>query len=597
MMEYHCDKQDPSYLPRTTSPPPAFAPYMSSRSRNGTSRVRPQPPTPASGRGEYKGLYSDFASMAETQNRRKSLSSIPRRSTDPYKAPKSCLAQAQLLTPEKARRPHPRYSSKQPAVIREIPCQEARLRLSQSESVLPELEDFESLEEALQGSSTSSIISSESVGLPILSSNIGQSRCTETARPQLGRSITYDTFVAPTRSGNLQQSSSYTLSRSCNSDARTAIRRTRSPYPSLANDSARSMSSFTISVHSSYIDEKNSTSEYDIDPRFVFVAQPTQYWLGRYTTQLDKLRTCELISMPSDRHVSPKTRTSTDFDRIESRLKLEALSALRSFCRTKNAKDSFEQFIADLRHKDHDLWYASRSEFWKGIQTQVPNTTPASVTIPQNDMELRSQKFGETFPHGIFRKPIASSSRRRLNKSATLSNLAYPVDDHRPLRLSQQHQEQRKPSLVMSSMSTHVKDHKMRAVSDETPQTLVQFARLKSPIRPGLVTSHTEPSLTTKMHKRTAEMTLPRSFIPVCSPTLTVKLTNADSGDLLHTDMSKQNANAGTRAALPDSTAVASSRRFKKSESMKKLVDASIREIKKMGRRSSHSGTSVEEYI
>lgn len=572
----------------------AFLPYLSSQLQDHENGVRPQPPTPSSARVEYQEELEDFTRRMEARHRRKSFSSIPRRSTESGRTvPKSCMTQRNLLSPEQARRPQPRSN------VHTIPHRQPQVPASLSQSILPELEELESIEQTFQISSTSSDLSSPSVRPIRGTDDLASPRDTKPVRRKLPRSITYDTFIVPMRTVNPHQPSRHKSEEPYSGSSAAMNSRVPSPYPTLHFNPSQSASSLALSRTSSGQEALQNCKEDVIpdqedDPRYVFGAQASQYWLGRYTTQLDRLRHCELIPPPSNKRMLQKARTSRDFDEIEGKLKMKALNTLQSFCRNSAASESLEKFMIDLRHTDHDLWYVSRSEIWREIHKPLKSRQQAEVVAhSKGKIGPRPRKFGETLPHGIFRLPNAS--KRQLSKSRTLNNLANAdlAAETRSNLAPDRHERAQQPSVTLPTQMNYLRDHQIRAVSDGIPKAPIHFARLRSPIRPGLVSSHTEPHLATSLHRRTAEMVMPRSSIPIRSPT--PKSTSIPdtirAATIRHAG--RIEAETGARVAMCDDMAGRPVHRFKKSESMKKLVDAGIREIKKMGHRSSTTSSTA----
>lgn len=195
------EPESPSHLPPLpcVSPLPNLSSVAFFSRKNRCHGRRPQPPTPA--RGKMSPRDRD-AELLGASPRRPSVSAIPRpaRTASTRRASKSCLATANgMLSPDRARRPPQRRSAGVKSEHAPSSYHLPRNLLPRSESFLTQFEDFNSIEDVLDGATKGLPKSQTTPALLSPNKDITSHRLMRSLDPPLPRSSTYDGFLSPER--------------------------------------------------------------------------------------------------------------------------------------------------------------------------------------------------------------------------------------------------------------------------------------------------------------------------------------------------------------------------------------------------------------
>ena len=290
------------------------------------------------------------------------------------------------------------------------------------------------------------------------------------------------------------------------------------------------------------------------------------------------------------------SKISPMFNQSDAVLRHQVLTELRGICKTEAANRGFDQFEHYLYHPDSSARRTqqirqssvTRSFAYSSIKVSNHHTV-------RNATQPKPRKSSRTFSSSIFGKPSVTATNSSNNLQASADNIGMvmpqevvplyashsgPRKSHyrslswRSVDFDRQlppHKDSIPKSAAtdcqtsLGSSRTHFastysfKEQGQQKVVCETPQSIEYF---KKPLtRSGLVQSESLPSMVSGFSD--SSQTSYASF---------------------HTTVSRQVPQQDfVQSATPHGT-----RRFRKSESMKRLVDAGIREIKKIGHRVSH---------
>ncbi|KAK5082167.1 hypothetical protein LTR05_007310 [Lithohypha guttulata] len=537
---------------------------------------------------------------SKTHTRHSSITSIPRpssgssRQADPIrKTSKSCLTRTPLPSPEGARRPVRRFLMDR---NHDLP----RSVLPGSDTILPHLDTYEPLEDvsAIPAQATvRSLVKSQTT--PALLSPHVDIPARSLLRPlpaPLPRSCTYDDIAPPRQVLGPSQYTAQTPPKKEKERGALSVRNWLpvSPYVFLSGRKTRSEED--VSCHaagqlqhgqSKYLIE----SEEFVGERHVHVhtAQPAQYWLGRYMAMLDRLRTTKLIPAPPatnhDRRIIRRAKTSMEFDRAEKDIKAEALGVLRSLCQTQAAYDSFKTFTVSLRAKDPDFMPPGIKTSSQTLRGQTERRAHAAEP-GQPPTKAERRDLTGTLPRTTFRKPPVSKPPRYLTKSFTLDTFSSKgsVDSldsvskrgqarfqtHDQQELEQGNIQGRQGRSTRETFAESSSDQQCPATQRNTGPSIMKL-RISPTSRDRKVTA--VPANTFASHAQVDTVTPSISSYP----SMYQLAPAADGGEERYTHQVESPGQG---------------RRFRKSESMKKLVDVSLKELKKMGHRVSNTSAS-----
>ena len=347
----------------------------------------------------------------------------------------------------------------------------------------------------------------------------------------------------------------------------------------------------------------------------VFVPETAQYWLGRYSSTLDRLRSDKLlhsqkaikpIRQPKDQSAKSPT-DSIELDREETAIKREALQRLRAFCRTKAALESFQMFERSLCIRDADL---STPSMRRGETARFFTSRSSLSMVPNPPVNPAKPKMRKLSDRSLFRKGSATVSVPKLEKSVTISNFG-STDSFSTAATSQGSQWSRPSQGSFPAQQRH-ESTSLQSV-DSGNRALINRNDRPSHGRPSMGTTEVQNPLSFRhLQARQSiqnKVTSPLEADPTCNKANADKVVVSGT-ESLHVAKPVFNRNGAARATSGgqdnaeqpisgmETAPSSGSRRFRKSESMKKLVDAGFREIKKMGHRvsnvSGHDGN--DEY-
>lgn len=311
----------------------------------------------------------------------------------------------------------------------------------------------------------------------------------------------------------------------------------------------------------------------------------SSYWTGRYVALLDRLRTRSFDPPPPSKNALargniaakkiPNPKETREFDRIEINIEKEAMKILRSFCQTPAATQSFEQFEYLIRKKHIESMRKSNTSLSSSIadvDNKDKNVPNSQSLVALNDPKTDRWMLSRALPQGIFRKASSTVQQPKFEKSVTTGNFCQPqfylgsdssFEWTENLHGSMQHSAS---TLTLSSVDC-------KSLHRILPKTNNGSSRTA-------LTTPPNHRLNTKTSRNFSHRDVRQTACLVDSePPL--NQTSADSTD-------------APTPSVNDNLVVQSSRRFRKSDSIKNLVDHSIREMKKMGKRKVTSGTADE---
>lgn len=298
-----------------------------------------------------------------------------------------------------------------------------------------------------------------------------------------------------------------------------------------------------------------------------------------------------------------------EFERAERDIKKEAMATLRSFCQTDAATSSLDKFAIYMSQNDPSF---SRHP---AVARHERNSRPYPTVVkqqsgqypPVNPAKPRVRKLSDNLPHippNIFRKaPNPNRREPTISKSFTIGNFgstgsfsspgpSYPSNGHlatghdgrkvsyyshmSETRLRAVEERDARPS-ASKTMPGQSSDRKASHVEDVfRPTNKVARMPLSQSVASIKLNSETPPQTSFKMVKH-----------EVAAVDGGASQTQEDNSTIKH-----------TRDVDVEDTPTGHSRRFRKSESMKKLFGASIKEIRKMGHRVSNTGghDGADEY-
>lgn len=327
--------------------------------------------------------------------------------------------------------------------------------------------------------------------------------------------------------------------------------------------------------------------------RQVHIAASTSYWAGRYMGLCDKLHNSKSVSsqldtLKSSRRAEIPSEADLEFDQAETRRKEEALLQLRGHCKTQDALKSFDAF-------EHGLRLANRSLSPVKFDTH-PNVRQSSIH-PIHKYAL-SATFRPSHSIGPNISPPSSSTatalssvhaemmvydrsdlpkKSQMSKSKTLGNLNARV-------LSSQNFPRAKQSSIQSATTLS----RARAVQErEMRPSAGMFQAAHRISSTSAIGRKSVPSSDEWISRPVARKQAEEELCLQSGGNDPTKVTALSTGKA----SSKKIANA-----TADSSANIS-RRHHKSESMKRFVDAGLREVIKMGRRVGSTSTGTPTSI
>lgn len=568
---------------------------------------RPQPPAPARMAPESRRLSTAIP---------RPLSGTSRRLTSGQKHTESSLVP--LLSPEKARRPpQPRPSdtrSGSSSLAYHLP----RSLIPRSESLLSELDTSRHLEQILRSTRVQPRGLPKSQTTPALLSpnrDIASHGLLKPLQPPLPRSSTLNdvsVLQSPLSFPNKTRMGKFKI---CFEDTTmpkrldVQLNRTKSPYPDrfTTPDSQIAETLTRTSIVPPYTVDGNAASAVegitscDVDPRFVrspgsilaaadflqvYTYEIPAYWTGRSVALMDRLRARTFAPSQSPNKIGGRVeltgrrglrpKKSIDFARIEINIEKEAIKILRSFCQTTAATESFERFEFLLRKNHLESFrkpglLQSRPAINADNKTKVTsNTRP----VPSTSSKLERRLLSGAIPQRMFRKNSSTVAQPRFEKSATVASFSN--------------------TRFFISSSPEGSDHETKLLQ-----------------QPGRAAT-----LQVQVDCKQTARTLPRPRIGSSRAALRTpshgKMNIDASRNFSHRDVEQMitlvdgrcSSNLGSAPKTmaparyspprdPDNIPTDSSRRFKRSESIKQFVDFGIREVRKIsiGKRRATSGT------
>lgn len=275
----------------------------------------------------------------------------------------------------------------------------------------------------------------------------------------------------------------------------------------------------------------------------------------------------------------PRPKRSTDFARIEIDIEKEAMKILRSFCQTKAATEGFDRFESLLRNKHFESLRRQGLPQPRPVADVGNQSGVMSNNRPTPEVDLKSERrmLSGTFPQRIFRKTSSTIPKPKIEKSTTIGDFSktkFYISSSPEEAVYENKLSQQDGSAVISQGQIDRKH-----VSRVLPAPRV--GPLRAPLRapsPGRSNIEVARNFSHRDGKQTTTVTNDESSSDIGQP----------SG-----------AAAAAKQPLPYGLVDDQSdpsRRFRKSESIKQLVDFGIREVRKMsmGRRRKTSGSTNE---
>lgn len=327
-----------------------------------------------------------------------------------------------------------------------------------------------------------------------------------------------------------------------------------------------------------------------------------EYWLGRYIACHDRIRNAEHESMHrynEQRGFSDTSRSSANTD-SNIALRRRVLVQLRTFCQTEAAVNSFKKF-------EHYLYQPTPIR--EGNQRRTPSATSifsCRTGAKQKDDSSahtvsKTRKMSRSISSTILKKPSAPGSTSQHVATST-----------RPL--SPQNTDLTYVCLVATPKKLHQRNMSWRSLDfgREIPlfkKPALSSANIETEImcdEPGIQSACTKnfSDQDERVHQMPDGVRKAQVLLNTSGLAQSESLPSMMSGELSsssHTSFvtafsSDKSAQSGvvTLAGLRTehdsnvSTVEQGTRRFRKSGSMKKLVDVGIREIRKIGHRVSH---------
>lgn len=266
-----------------------------------------------------------------------------------------------------------------------------------------------------------------------------------------------------------------------------------------------------------------------------------------------------------------------EFARIEIDIEKEAMAILRSFCRTKAATESFDHFE-----------YLIGKKHFESVRTQglpqprvaasrdnggrkISNTRPVAASHnPKTERRILSGNL----PQRIFRKASSTIPQPKVEKSVTIGNFAstkfYLNSDSSPEGLrhrTKSLQQDGTASLLPRPCGQDDRKHTRCTI----PKS--QDGDSRVPLR-----TPSNDQLNTKFSRNFSHRDLKQ----------TITLVDGGSSSNPMTGQAATDSSPG----IPSDSPPDCSRRFRKSDSIKQLVDLSIREVKEMGKRGVTTGAT-----
>ncbi|MBA7490065.1 hypothetical protein ES702_00599 [subsurface metagenome] len=310
----------------------------------------------------------------------------------------------------------------------------------------------------------------------------------------------------------------------------------------------------------------------------------SSYWTGRYVALLDRLRTRRFISPSSTKSALargnavwkriPKPKEGVEYARIEINIEKEAMKILRSFCQTKAATESFGHFEYLIRRQHiESIRRSDTTESCDAPETKKEQKACESQSVAALDDRTTDRwMLSGNLPHRIFRKASSTMQQQsKVERSTTIGNFCNPQIY---IGLNSSSEDSSK---MHGSIQHSVSAVTLQSAGDCRPTTRTLTDPKDRSSRKPLETSPSD-----RLNIEASRNFSHRDVKP------TVNLVDDQSSlNPVSTKFSEE-----TLSATTDTTPVEPSHRFKKSESIKQLVDYSIREMKKMGKRKATSGTT-----
>lgn len=238
------------------------------------------------------------------------------------------------------------------------------------------------------------------------------------------------------------------------------------------------------------------------------------------------------------------------------------MKILRSFCQTPAATESFEQFEYLIRKKHTENIRKSDTSPSSSI-ADVDNKEkiicdPRSI-VALDDTKFNGWMLSRTLPQGIFRKASSSQPQPKLVKSITIENFCnpqfYPGSD-----ISLETTEEAHNSMQHSVSTMTLSSHDCKPSHRTLPRT-----KDRLPMR-----TSSNDRLNTEASSNFSHQHIKQT------------VAHVEDGHLLN-PVSTKSSDASI-LSVTENVAADSSRRIGKSESIKQLVEYSIKEMKRMGK-------------
>ena len=330
------------------------------------------------------------------------------------------------------------------------------------------------------------------------------------------------------------------------------------------------------------------------------------YWLGRYTATSDNIHTAQLTTSHTGKSRSNReeaykhgNKSSSDFDRTQAQIHMETVDILLSFCRTEPAVKSLKQFVRQVYGGKMNI--SSFGDKLSNFRFPRPGKscihTRPRFDHPVNQAKPKVRNFSSRLPSTTFRKtssdPPYSGPELGMRKSYTTNNLHESVYERlspsQDTGSSQRHRYvNRRQSEFASRRSTH-----------DRPSEPVQGIERRPPFnRRPLPKSMSEHDL---IRDRVGNDNIEPTTIKDRPPRIQLNSAPTQSQNCVSSPSSdgypSKSQNTGSSYSQESFISLGGKSRskFRKSESMMKLVDAGLTQFKRIGHRVSNASMSKEE--
>lgn len=250
------------------------------------------------------------------------------------------------------------------------------------------------------------------------------------------------------------------------------------------------------------------------------------------------------------------------------------MKILRSFCQTKAATESFEHFEYLIRRQHiESIRRSDTTESCDAPETKKEQKACGTQSVAAlDDRKTDRWMLSGNLPQRIFRKASSTLQQQpKVERSMTIRDFCNPQIY---IGLNSSSEDSSK---ALGSIQHSVSAVSLTSASDCRPATRTLTDPKDRSLRKPLETSPSD-----RLNIEASRNFSHRDVKP------TANLVDSETSlNLVSTKPTED-----TSSAVTDTTPMDQSHRFRKSESIKQLVDYSIREMKKMGKRKVTSGTS-----